>query len=384
MNKQTFVEELRARLAALPEDEREKLIDYYGEMIDDRVEEGLSEEEAVAALGDAADIAGAFLDTGARSVPRGEAETVTALRRLSIRVQNADVSLVREPLENGAAAQVRFSDPSRFEWRSEGEALEIVEPRRDVAMRFSFKALKDSLSLGGLKVTVALAEGLPGDLEFDSNGGDLTAEGVSLGGSARLHSVSGDFTLRQVACAGMTDISSVSGDIGLEGVRAAALSIKTVSGDINVASPTAHGALVADTKSGDVAMRGVLCGGLTVNSASGDIEIDRGVAGAASVRSASGDVRLDELETDPTLAVQTASGDVALTRCIARETRLSTASGDVKLRLEKLPCGYDITANTRSGDIRLPRDNPSPAAGEIQPRIAVNTMSGDIDAGILG
>lgn len=384
MNRQTFIRELEQRLAALPEDERTKLVDYYAEMIDDRVEEGLSEEEAVAALGDVADIAGAFAETGARTVPRGEAETVTALRRLSIRVHNADVSIVREPLENGAAAQVRFSDPGRFEWRAEGDALEIVEPRSDTGVRFSFKALRRGLLSAGLRVTVALAEGLPGDLEYYSNGGDLTMEGVRIGGAARLHSVSGDYELRQVSCDGAMEVGSVGGDIQLDGIRAASLLMRSASGDISAASPTLDGALGADTKSGDLSLRDVRCGQLTAGTASGDIEIDRGTAETASIRTASGDVRLDELEADPTLAVQTASGDVALTRCIARQTRLNTASGDVKLRLEKLLCGYDIVANTRSGDIRLPRDNPSPAAGDMQPRITVNTMSGDIDAGILG
>ena len=42
-------------------------------------------------------------------MPRGVAETVTALNRLSIRVHDADVHILREPLDNGAAAQVRFS-----------------------------------------------------------------------------------------------------------------------------------------------------------------------------------------------------------------------------------------------------------------------------------
>ncbi|MCR4617613.1 MAG: DUF1700 domain-containing protein [Lachnospiraceae bacterium] len=52
MNKESFITELKNNLAGLPEDEIKKSIDYYEEMIDDRVEDGMPEEEAVAALGD--------------------------------------------------------------------------------------------------------------------------------------------------------------------------------------------------------------------------------------------------------------------------------------------------------------------------------------------
>lgn len=52
MNKYEFLTNLRAKLWALPEEDKQRSVDYYAEMIDDRMEEGLSEEEAVAAIGD--------------------------------------------------------------------------------------------------------------------------------------------------------------------------------------------------------------------------------------------------------------------------------------------------------------------------------------------
>lgn len=56
MNKQEFLDELSSRLQSLSQSEREKSLDFYGEMIVDRVEDGMSEEEAVAALGGMDDI----------------------------------------------------------------------------------------------------------------------------------------------------------------------------------------------------------------------------------------------------------------------------------------------------------------------------------------
>lgn len=51
MTKHEFLTELRRCLTGLPQKDIDSSLDYYGEMIDDRMEEGVSEEEAVAAVG---------------------------------------------------------------------------------------------------------------------------------------------------------------------------------------------------------------------------------------------------------------------------------------------------------------------------------------------
>ena len=51
MHKQAFLERLRKSLSGLPQEEIEERLTFYSEMIDDRMEEGASEEEAVAACG---------------------------------------------------------------------------------------------------------------------------------------------------------------------------------------------------------------------------------------------------------------------------------------------------------------------------------------------
>lgn len=50
MSKQEFLAQLRKGLSGLPQDDIEERLAFYGEMLDDRIEEGLSEEEAVSAI----------------------------------------------------------------------------------------------------------------------------------------------------------------------------------------------------------------------------------------------------------------------------------------------------------------------------------------------
>lgn len=51
MNKIEFIENLRSGLSGLPQDEIDERLSFYGEMIDDRIEDGLSEEDAVSQIG---------------------------------------------------------------------------------------------------------------------------------------------------------------------------------------------------------------------------------------------------------------------------------------------------------------------------------------------
>ena len=65
MNRKEFLRSLSRSLRGLPRAERAQSLDYYGEMIQDRMEEGLSEEEAVARLGRADEIARQILESSA-------------------------------------------------------------------------------------------------------------------------------------------------------------------------------------------------------------------------------------------------------------------------------------------------------------------------------
>lgn len=51
MNKQDFLRALQTKLSGLPQEDVERSLEFYREAIDDRIESGLTEEEAVGDLG---------------------------------------------------------------------------------------------------------------------------------------------------------------------------------------------------------------------------------------------------------------------------------------------------------------------------------------------
>ena len=79
MRKQEFLARLRKGLSGLPQAELEERLAFYSEMIDDRMEEGVPEEEAVAAVGDVEWIFPQTRDTPSSKAPT---ESIPQKKRL--------------------------------------------------------------------------------------------------------------------------------------------------------------------------------------------------------------------------------------------------------------------------------------------------------------
>ena len=80
MTRLEFLAALRERLCGLPEEDISRICDYYSEIIDDRVEDGTDEQEAVAALGTVEEIVAEVL--GETPLPRLIKERVRPRREL--------------------------------------------------------------------------------------------------------------------------------------------------------------------------------------------------------------------------------------------------------------------------------------------------------------
>ena len=62
MTKAEFLSELKNRLSSLPDQDVKDRLDFYSEIIDDRIEDGESEEEAVRSLGSMDDIVAKIME----------------------------------------------------------------------------------------------------------------------------------------------------------------------------------------------------------------------------------------------------------------------------------------------------------------------------------
>lgn len=82
MNKEKYLACLRAQLNGLPQADIEKFVDYYSEMIDDKMEEGLSEYEAVSSLESAQEAAARIMADEALQKPQAVNAASAGKRRM--------------------------------------------------------------------------------------------------------------------------------------------------------------------------------------------------------------------------------------------------------------------------------------------------------------
>jgi DUF4097 and DUF4098 domain-containing protein YvlB len=157
-----------------------------------------------------------------------------------------------------------------------------------------------------------------------------------------------DYTIALPSGANVT-LRTVSGDLRMSNVRGE-LRAETVSGNI-VASQLGRVRMLKAV-SGDIQITDAEGGELTAGTVSGDV-IARGVrVKAIDLESVSGDLRFTDVESER-VNLRTINGDIEYSGRLARSGRydMQSHSGDIRLVPTGNP-GFDVDANTFSGDIR--------------------------------
>jgi hypothetical protein len=153
------------------------------------------------------------------------------------------------------------------------------------------------------------------------------------------------------------------------------LEVTATSGSCRVEGDTGEGSVSVRTTSGSVKLHGG-CSHITIQTTSGsvDVDLDREVK-AAQVRSSSGRVSFEGPVTE--LEITTTSGAHKLDRLVAN-ARLEASSGNITAQWNEIRAGSRITAQSRSGSVRL----SLPASAE--PGGTVRTRSGRIRSDFSG
>jgi hypothetical protein len=162
---------------------------------------------------------------------------------------------------------------------------------------------------------------------------------------------------------GRTDLTGASGALAVDDVTD--LELRTASGNARVG--TVHGRASVGAASGDVRL-GRVEGALQARSASGDVSVEH-AGGATSIGTASGEVTVREAAAE-VVKVKTASGDITVG--VAPGLRvwldLASVSGRMTSDLDEDVAAAGarpnlaLTLRTVSGDLRIGRAAPAPAA----------------------
>ena len=363
MTKADFNAALRRKLDGISEADRKNILDYYDECIDDRMDEGASEEEAIAALGSVDELAAAVLAdtpvTGliptvppkqahkSNTMPKNARVIEQAFRSLDAELHNCDLRFA--PSGDGLC-RVAYDGSTRFgkpEADVQGSRLVIrFEPTASKWVDRITGWLEDS---GERRVTVFLPEREYEDVRVELDCGDCDLEA-----GLRFE---------------IADLRSKSGDIRCAAAIREMLRIGTASGDADVEGVACDGEIVLQSSSGDFSAQAIRCAKLRANSTSGDIKVRELDCGEAELRTISGDLTLEDAVVVRDLRLSTVSGDQRLSCRSAGSVTAVTVSGDIHARLGRR---MQFSVSTVSGEVSVPASEPAGSPCRLK------SVSGDI------
>ena len=395
MNKEQFLEALRVRLSVMPKADLERTMQYYREMIDDRMEDGMTEIEAVADVGDPDELAAAILGK--------------PVKRTAIRTPRTPKAAERKPMSGGKKAALivcavllviagaglilaslhiggRKAMEKEYTFASAGiSALEIESgsaevkllPASDGVCRVccaegAGREYHVSLSEGTLRIErakkwslfpVALSEDYVRVYLPERAYGSLWVRSSS-GGVAVPTDFRFDYAILDVSSGGVEFASDVTKE----------LNIQSSSGGVTVAGASPE-TLFLSCSSGSLRLGNSAPGEVTLHSTSGSVKVENVRCRAFESSCTSGSQRFSGLIVEGLLRIDGTSGSVKLSDCDAGEVQIEVVSGSVSGNF-LTPKQYDLRST--SGSVSAPSSAaPTPEIGAAG-RCTVRTTSGSI------
>ena len=368
MTKEAFFSALAAGLSGSAD--RDEILDFYAEMVADRMEDGMTEEEAVAQLGSVEEILSRCVQ--GLTVTKQE-RTQSGISRVEIREREFDVEILPTTEQT---YRVETTDDRYHDITLENGVLRIVRTKLPQERRlFSFVSGSLTLYLPEGQVDTLDVTTASGDVEVKRDFGSVHITGasgeVSLTGSfpegATVQTASGDVTL-EGTFGGTVKIQTASGSQELRG-RFASGQMKSASGDITADGAAFSGELHLETASGDLEGNNLLAGNLGIRTASGDVNLERVCAENLTLETRSGDMHLEQVLSKGDFLCKSTSGDVTMDGCDGARMVFSTVSGDIS---GSLLHSKRFTFHSVSGRISCP-------GGEAQGTCEISTVSGDAE-----
>lgn len=333
MTKKEFLDALLPQLRrTLPADDVVGAMEYYEECINDRMEDGLSEEEAVQSLGSIDDILRS--EESENNSPRMENQQQTAgeFHAITIDAISLDVRIQNNPGKAGTVETVH-GNRSNVDVQVQNGVLTVREdPRKRNGSIFSV-----SIFASRSDVVIYVSDQKPlTAIRASTVSGDVDIDGVWVEGSTELKSVSGDIDLRNAQISGDIIAASRSGDLDIRRVRGTGdLQITSTSGDIDVEDVAGIRTVSLNTKSGDLELRDLIAGNISARTISGDIDVHDLSAELTTLNTTSGDIE-GKIADDPqgyTTQFSSVSGTVSSESAVGGAKRIvaNTVSGDIEL-----------------------------------------------------
>ncbi len=272
MNKTDFLEKLKKGLAPISGNERQSVLDYYDEMISDRIENGKTEEEAVAELGSpesvVENILAEFAVSGEKNMKKyekterkvgidGKSKLKVKCEIEKINVTATDGNEIAFTYYEGEKLQHDLTDKdgevvletrnktwffrNRFGLDNDMFTIDVAVPRAfsgdlileaatgaiNVGDLLKVKELRAKVSTGSIRAEKLKAE----KAFFEASTGSVTVNGAEILGDAEIKATTGSVKAENVKAGGRLEVNVTTGSLRCD-VEAGKLALKATTGDV--------------------------------------------------------------------------------------------------------------------------------------------------------
>jgi len=423
MTREQFLNNLYHRLGGLTQEQAEQHLTYYAEMLADRMEEGMTEEEAVASMEDVDTIARRILEE--EGLPPGSPVTPPAYPDVSKIPGGGGTKGYQAPKKWNyrkaasillwvVAAVCVLGALKRFTGRLGGgaevlqgvapdsafsgvEAVEEIAPMDNVSMPeeldfYQEWPLQAKYYFPADEVEEIRINWTSGVVDIQGGGSDVTLlERSDSGGHGLSYTLEDGVLAITGSTGGLTvsvpdglveqlEISTASADVRVQDAEVDTLSVKPSSGSVALWNLYVNSVL-AKTVSGDILVSGLYADDLEFSTTSGDITGDVFSGEDISLSTISGDVVLDADFVEEITGHST-SGCFQISLLGAEEVNLQSRSGDIRLMLPE-DLGFQLFFDTVSGSIEAmyfpgTHANGVFTCGDGSCEVDISTTSGDL------
>ena len=253
-----FLTRLNEELTVRHIEDREGIMDFIQEMINDRLDNGEELEDVLSALGDPADIARSFADddvpeTKERSIVQTQSSRLEYDYLKDLDIENVSYNYEILPsAEDKVVLEYDESDESYLNIRYLDGRLSI-EQEWNYDLKNIFRKRKIVVNAGTQNVRIYIPEGNEPDIDLENVSGKIDISDLTFR-KMELEGVSGLMTLSNISCHSL-ECENVSGAIVIENVEADRYcTMETVSGRIE-GNVVTSGKISAESVSGSIGMK---------------------------------------------------------------------------------------------------------------------------------
>lgn len=336
MKKKEFLKKLKKGLAPMGGYERQRVLDYYDEMISDRIETGKTEEEAVAELGSpesvVENILAEFAVSGEKNMKKYEkTERKVGIDGKSKLKVKCEIEKINVTATDGNEIAFTYYEGEKLQHDLTDKDGEVVLETRNKTWFFWnwFWLDKDMLT-----IDVAVPRAFSGDLILEA--------------------ATGAINVRDLLKVKELRVKVSTGSVRAENLKAEKAFFETSTGSITVSGAEILGDAEIKATTGSVKAENVKAGGrLEVNVTTGSLKCDA------------------EAEK---LALKATTGDVKFSVKNADEIYVKCTTGSVKGTVSGAESEYDIHSSTTTG-----KSNLAERTGTAGKKLTVITTTGSIN-----